>query len=158
MGHEIVFDTEFMEDGRTIDLLSIGMVRDDGETYYAELEADYSKAHPWVVENVILYLNDEPRPKAQVAKEIREFVGEHPMFWAYYADYDWVALCQLYGRMIDLPETWPMYCRDIKQLYDEVGGNKPADPENEHHALADAQWGMDFLKLLKARQNKVFDG
>ena len=32
----IWFDTEFIEDGRTIDLLSIGMVRDDGLEYYAE--------------------------------------------------------------------------------------------------------------------------
>ena len=34
----------------------------------------------------------------------------------YYADYDWVALCQLYGRMLDLPGRWPMFCRDLKQL------------------------------------------
>ena len=38
---KIFFDTEFIEDGKTIDLLSIGAVRDDGETYYAEpAEAD----------------------------------------------------------------------------------------------------------------------
>ena len=37
----ICFDTEFIEDGRTIDLLSIGLVREDGATYYAEpAEAD----------------------------------------------------------------------------------------------------------------------
>ena len=32
---KIFFDTEFIEDGKTIDLISIGMVREDGETYYA---------------------------------------------------------------------------------------------------------------------------
>lgn len=30
--HQVFFDTEFIEDGRTIELLSIGMVRDDGRT------------------------------------------------------------------------------------------------------------------------------
>ena len=41
----IWFDTEFIEDGRTVDLLSIGMVREDGATYYAEpAETDRDRA------------------------------------------------------------------------------------------------------------------
>lgn len=35
------FDTEFIEDGRTIDLVSIGIVCEDGREYYAvSAEAD----------------------------------------------------------------------------------------------------------------------
>lgn len=30
------FDTEFIEDGKTIDLLSIGIVSEEGHTLYAE--------------------------------------------------------------------------------------------------------------------------
>ena len=49
----VFFDTEFIEDGRTIDLISIGMARQDGRTYYAEVgETDLSRASPWVRENV----------------------------------------------------------------------------------------------------------
>ena len=47
------FDTEFIEDGKTIDLLSIGIVSDDGRAYYAtSAEADRSKASPWVREGL----------------------------------------------------------------------------------------------------------
>lgn len=108
---KIYFDTEFIEDGHTIDLLSIGLVREDGEEYYAEsVEADRSRASLWVEENVLPSLSAiSVRPRAQIAREIREFVGPKPEFWAWYADYDWVALCQLYGTMMDLPVGWPMY-------------------------------------------------
>ena len=33
----IYFDTEFIEDGRTIDRLSIGMVREDGAIFDVEI-------------------------------------------------------------------------------------------------------------------------
>lgn len=40
-------------------------------------------------------------------------------FYGYYADYDWVLFCSLFGKMIDLPHDFPMYCRDLKQMLDE---------------------------------------
>src|SRR5689334_2024900 len=103
----IFFDTEFIEDGKTIDLLSIGMVRSDGATYYGECaEADLSRASEWVKANVLVHLTGETKPRAEIARDIIEFAGKSPEFWAYYADYDWVALCQLYGTMMDLPAGW----------------------------------------------------
>jgi hypothetical protein len=67
-----------------------------------------------------------------------------PEVWGYFADYDWVALCQLYGRMVDLPKGFPFWCRDLKQLMNERGIEKadlpPEDPTTEHDALADARW------------------
>lgn len=50
--------------------------------------------------------------------------SKHPEFYAYYADYDWVAFCWLFGRMIDLPNGFPMYCIDLKQTMDEKENNK----------------------------------
>lgn len=149
MSYRIFFDTEFIEDGRTIDLLSIGMVRDDGATYYAEIECDTSKANEWVQQNVLPFLKGPARPKNEVASEIVEFAGNEPEFWAYYAGYDWVALCQMYGTMLDLPQTWPMYCRDLKQLLDERGLMAPPAPDDEHHALVDAGWGMGVLRNIR---------
>jgi hypothetical protein len=46
-------------------------------------------------------------------------VFRHPEFYGYYADYDWVLFCSLYGRMLDLPKGFPMYMRDLKQMLDE---------------------------------------
>lgn len=151
-GNRIWFDTEFIEDGRTIDLISIGMVRDDGATYYAECaEADLSRADDWVKANVIVHLRGGAKPRAVIAREIIEFAGAKPEFWAYYADYDWVALCQLFGRMIDLPKGWPMFCRDLKQWAMDLGNpGLPEQDSAEHHALADAQWNRQAWDFLAA--------
>lgn len=137
----IYFDTEFIEDGRTIDLVSIGLVREDGATYYAESsEADLSRASDWVRANVFPSLDGFGTKRRElIAAEIRAFVGPEPEFWAYYADYDWVALCQLYGRMIDLPDGWPMYCRDLKQLADQRG-DAVQHAASVHNALDYALW------------------
>ena len=48
------YDTEFIEDGTTIDLVSIGVVDDTGREFYAvSTEFDASKAIPWVRRNVL---------------------------------------------------------------------------------------------------------
>lgn len=157
---KIFFDTEFIEDGRAINMLSIGLVREDGATYYAEVIDSISlwdTADPWVKENVIAHLKSnnteefvpELKLKKQIAKDIVEFVGEDPEFWAYYADYDWVVLCQLYGRMIDLPKGWPMFCRDLKQYAMDRGIEKiELLNEKEHDALSDALWVKKAYYLL----------
>lgn len=146
---KIWFDTEFIEDGKTIDLLSIGLVREDGATYYAEpAEADRSRADAWVSEYVLPHLTGPIKPRAVIAAEIVEFAGPNPEFWAYYADYDWVALCQLYGRMIDLPDGWPAFCRDLQQIRAAVGASLPLQKSVEHHALADALWTKEAWEFL----------
>ena len=139
---KIFFDTEFIEDGKTIDLISIGMVREDGRRFYAEnAECALGRADDWVKANVFPHLVGEKAwmTRAELRDAIFEFVGEKPEFWAYFADYDWVVLCQLYGRMINLPEGWPMWCRDVKQALSARGIiDLPAKSGVEHNALADA--------------------
>lgn len=149
------FDTEFIEDGKTIDLLSIGVVAEDGRTYYAESdECDQTKASRWVINNVLPHLKGEYKPRKVIAAELIAFMGEKPEIWAYYADYDWVALCQLFGTMMDLPKGWPMYCRDVKQLCDSVGNPQlPKQESQEHHALADAVWTKRAWDFLNDYQN-----
>lgn len=51
----IDYDLEFLEDGRTIELISIGMVADDGREYYAvnsDAPWDRVKGHRWLMDNV----------------------------------------------------------------------------------------------------------
>lgn len=147
------FDTEFIEDGRTIDLLSIGMVREDGATYYAEpAETNRSRASEWVRANVLPHLGGPILPRKQIAANIAAFVGDEPEFWAYYADYDWVALCQLYGTMMDLPRGWPRYCRDFKQWLDEHGNPRMCEHRGvAHNALDDALHLQRNFGVLRAR-------
>ena len=167
------YDTEFIEDGHTIDLISIGMVAEDGRSYYAISKAfNPKKASAWVRANVLARLPPQyvnfsdvsvsPRLKEEsrawkyrrnIKEDLLRFVGDdpNPEFWAYYADYDHVALCQLFGTMMQLPKGWPMYTRDIKQLADSLGNPKlPKQEENEHHALADAKWNKAAFEFLQS--------
>lgn len=155
---KIWFDTEFYEDGDTIELISIGAVREDGKTFYAEVidAADLCLQSDWLKENVLPHLRGPKKPRRHISQEFFEFVGEKPEFWAYYCSYDWVALCQLYGRMIQLPKGWPMYCRDVKQFCDDVGNPKlPPQDSAKHDALNDALWTRDAWKFLEIEKYKA---
>ncbi len=152
-------DTEFIEAGRRnpVTLISIGIVREDGLAIYAiSSEFDPDDANDWVKANVLPQLGDGPRQTVDsIAQSIREFVsidGGKLEFWGYYADYDWVVFCQIFGAMIDLPKGWPMYCRDIKQLCDSVGNPKlPEQDRSEHNALNDARWNKIAFDFLSAK-------
>jgi len=81
---------------------------------------------------------------------------KNPEFYGYYADYDWVVFCWIFGRMIDLPKGMPMYCKDLKQIMDELGLDKEwknkncPKPKREHNALVDAKWDLDFYNSMAA--------
>jgi len=146
------FDTEFIEDGKTIDLISIGIVSEDGRELYLEsAEVNLDRASDWVKANVLPHLTGERWSRIAIETDIRNFIGRSskPEIWGYYADYDWVVLCQLFGTMMDLPKGWPMYCRDVKQLCDDLGNPElPKQSETEHHALADARWTKQAWEFL----------
>lgn len=145
----IYYDTEFNELGPDlpIELISIGMVAEDGREYYAVASDGWRLDHcsPWIRENVLPFLQGPWKSRATIRREVQEFVlfeGKKPELWGYFADYDHVLLCQLFGRMVDLPEGFPMYTRDIKQLMDFYWLKKSDMPKQEgqdHHALADAR-------------------
>ncbi|MFN7930315.1 MAG: 3'-5' exoribonuclease [Blastocatellia bacterium] len=178
------YDTEFIEDGHTIDLISIGMVAEDGREYYA-VSSDFSRVrmlqNQWLVDNVVPHLParkvDQNRGwdwanfqedfasglwkrRPQIKLDLLEFCDRRqygkPEFWGYFSAYDHVALCQLFGTMMDLPREWPMYTRDIEQLRDSLGNPAlPAQPKNAHDALADARWTRDaHLFLLQYQQRQ----
>jgi hypothetical protein len=151
-------DTEFYEDGRTIDLISIGIVAEDGREFYAcSTEAQLHRVSPWVREHVLPSLPPYGdlawTSRAGIVLQILNFVDSAPEFWAYYADYDWVVFCQLFGTMMDLPSHFPKFCRDLKQLSVDVGSPKhPPDPVGEHNALVDARWNVELYKFLMAHR------
>jgi hypothetical protein len=151
-------DTEFIESGHKVPLilLSIALVAEDGREYYAENgEADRSASNRWVSENVIPFMMGPVLTRKQIAQDIIEFVSrDKPEFWGYFADYDWVLFCQLFGTMMDLPNGFPMWCRDIKQLAEFYGVMKDQFPEQKgiaHHALDDARWTRDVHTFITVR-------
>lgn len=89
----------------------------------------------------------------QMAREIDRFTkdDDQPEFWGYYADYDWVLFCWLYGAMVDLPLKYPKFCRDLKQSLAEAGDpTVPIRNETSHHALSDARWIRDAHAWLRS--------
>lgn len=102
---------------------------------------------------------------------------DNPEFYGYYSGYDWVVFCWLFGKMIDLPRGFPMYCIDLKQSLDQKFPDgtyqmsyaekfgetlnihresesiytHPWYPEqkNEHNALADAEWNYELYKFIE---------
>jgi hypothetical protein len=197
------FDTEFLEGPQdktilgfkygetkpTIDLISIGIVSEDGREYYAiskdfnlkqawnrfqmkQVSGDMRNRYPdgvkeyWIRENVLLPIFIElwhkedricivdevftyknlkrliakcGKSNETIAQEVKEFCTtstmditqeefkegkeavwkvNEPVFYAYYADYDWVVFCWIFGKMNDLPSGFPMYCKDLKQELD----------------------------------------
>lgn len=217
-------DTEFIEGfhkpflGKRrhfIDLISIGIVAEDGREYYTisnEFDLDYifNNEDTWVRDNVLKPIYDHlvskesnysktyhyhlytpfskksmktllkwhGKSNAAIAGEIKHFCLSNPVkdngdgshtitlqknteFYAYYADYDWVVFCSLFGRMIDLPKGFPMYCRDLKQTMDEKCKEISETPdtikelngfpkqENEHSAIDDARWNKKLYEFLQ---------
>lgn len=247
----------------TIDLISIGIVAEDGREYYAVSKdfdlklawnrydeylpdemGDPPKRVYWLRENVLKPLHKQlaqnisgdmknvdyffnlsgfsyrslksliamyGKTNDQIAAEIQCFTAGMPVnqpgiesseeyfrevkrlnamggidFYGYYSDYDWVVFCSLFGRMLDLPAGFPMYCRDLKQTFDEIASGfrnsdflthfhqetpltteekvqllkkRPDYPEgdNEHHALADARWNRQLHKFLSKIQYELLN-
>lgn len=168
MATQWFLDTEFDENGRTIDLISIALVSTDSEYYAVASDGwDSAKCNLWVRENVLPKLPPREAPtwrsRAQIAGDITKlFFGDRPVVWGYFADYDWVVFCQLFGRMIDLPKGFPMYCRDLKQEMERLGIKRedlPASLQHqadEHNALADARWNRSLHDyLFRPREKQV---
>lgn len=174
------YDTEFIDDGKTIDLISIGIVAEDGREYYAQnRECNFDNANLWVWANVIPNLNGIRRItggirnligielklvdsldwkyKRDIANDLTLFTNSEkygkPELWGYYSAYDHVALMQLFGAMIDKPSHLPMYTMDIKQLCKGLGDPKlPEQGKGGHHALADARWNKQAYEFLVGYQ------
>ncbi len=169
-------DTEFnCEDNKTIDLISIALVSEDGQEYYAvSTEFDMSKCSDWLHENVLLQLpkidsglkvvttggcrlpnaNRKWKPRDQIARDIRDLLNsqvDKAQIWTYFGGYDFVAFCQLFGGFFSLPTNSPQYTMDLRQRMTDLGIKKdqlPSQKTGLHDALEDARWTMECLKFL----------
>lgn len=159
------YDTEFIETQGSIDLISIGIVSEDGrELYCVSREFDARNANSWVMRHVLPKLppHYERLSRAMIRHRVQEFLKPTPAdpvaLWAYYGAYDHVALCWLFGAMVDLPCGMPMWTRDIKQLCAELGDPKlPDKPDDAHDALADARWVREAWVFLRRLQDSGAD-
>lgn len=158
------YDTEFIEDGRSIELISIGVVAEDGREYYAvSTEFDPERAGSWVRAHVLPKL---PPPSSQVwrsrrriREDLEEFFGVSGItgagvadpieLWAWIGAYDHVALCQLWGTMPELPRALPRFTRELRQLWEDRGSPRlPPRSRDAHDALVDARDQLCRFRLI----------
>lgn len=173
------YDTEFIEDGKTIDLISIGIVCDDGREYYAiNADAPWARIeqHSWLMRNVVWNLapnknlrglwsvsgdlyrrfGDVARPKVQIATDVKDFFlrpNEAVELWGYFGSYDHVVLAQLWGTMMQRPKGMPMWTNDVQQVAASLGLDNSLPPQigTAHNALDDARWTRDAYNYLNVR-------
>lgn len=189
------YDTEFLEDGRTIELISIGIWCEDGREYYAvnsDMDQDRVRKHTWLSRNVwphlplrgytegLTYVGGEEghavrpkdlgildvrdscvKPHWVIANEVRDFIcgddhltdmaaeDSRPELWAYYGAYDHVALCQLWGTMMQLPDGMPMFTHELMQMWEQAGRPEKPPQSGEHNALGDARWNARLYNTLR---------
>ena len=80
---------------------------------FKKLLAKYGKTNKEIANDI----GGRYNPQSFIKREGQiGFDGKPINFFAYYCNYDWVVFCWIFGKMIDLPDGFPMYCVDIKQI------------------------------------------
>jgi hypothetical protein len=136
---KVFFDTEFTGLHQNTTLISIGLISETGEKFYAELtDYDETQVDNWIRENVInkLYLttkritNEYPNKmlfvkgdnyyiKEQLSAWIRQF--DKIEMWSDCLSYDWVLFCQIFGHAFSIPKNVYYIPFDICTLFKEKG-------------------------------------
>lgn len=128
----IYFDTEFTGLHKDTTLISIGLIAENGETFYAECDDyDESQCDEWITENVISgLLHDNTQiweegvadiqvhsNKTNVCYALKSWLQsfESVQFVSDVCHYDFVLLIDLFGGAFDLPYHVCAACHDINQ-------------------------------------------
>lgn len=173
------FDTEFYTNDKVLEPISIGIVDENDKSFYAvfnssEFDFDSAWNDEWLKDNVLIpiYIEHEDDENftyenvkyvfdtyGQTKEEIRDGIIEYvsdpnPEFFAYYSSHDFVLFCFIFGGMLELPENYPMYAIDLKQMMYHLDLSTKwkeevcPDPEGIHNALIDAEWNKELYECI----------
>lgn len=163
----IFYDSEFSSfNSKKGEILSIGMVKMNGEELYLELEYS-NEPDQWVVDNVLPHLTGEKISQEEALEKIKKFAGpDTPFLLSYIDNYDAVYLKNIMGPGKNNIFHWITI--DIASMFFALGLNPEdfgdADRDGsfekmgidwkkyrEHHALDDAKLLREYyLKFFKA--------
>lgn len=122
-----------------------------GGEFITELTPVNSIGKPFSLEEMTRIFRDFGSTREEMKEDILNYLPKNPELWGYYSDYDHVALCWLFGKMIDLPSHIPMFTRDVRQLIigREYLKSHPdlEDSGKAHSALNDARRIKDLYKI-----------
>jgi hypothetical protein len=163
---KIFFDTEFTGLHKNTTLISIGLVDENGRTFYAEL-SDYieSQVNDWIRDNVIGHLRFHNHPyyhdtQSSVYKENKRNVAELLKDWLSIYDavemwsdclaYDWVLFNDLFGDAFSIPKQVHYIPFDICTLFKIKG----IDPDTQREKFAHGEY-LEEMKCNK--HNALWD-
>ena len=163
---KIFFDTEFTDLHQNTTLISIGLISETGQTFYAELtDYDKSQIDEWLQTNVIDNLTLTSRENMQHTKDTHisvkcdtsnlkgfltqwfEQFGEVEI-WSDCLSYDWVLFNQIFGHAFNIPKNVYYIPFDICTLFYAKGIDADISREafaemsegsKKHNALWDAK-------------------
>ncbi len=166
----IFIDTEFSDlDPYKGEILSIGIVKLNGEELYVELESQGIECTDWVKRNVLKMLDGPKFSRVQAMQQVQEFLGDsQPFAVAFVDNYDVIYLTKLFGYG-KLPFKWMTV--DFASVLFAMGVNpvkfqQDSDSAKEfyktlgidtkkyrhHHALDDAKILRDVWVKLTVEQ------
>ncbi len=160
----IFLDTEFSSlDPYRGEILSIGMVKEEGQELYLELE-HAGEVDAWPREHVLPTLTESKVSREEARHRIREFVGPgEPLAVSYVNQFDVLYLYKLF-TVDDCPFFWlpldfasmlyalgynPPECYEPPQLLAQFGVD--TGKYRGHHALDDARLLREVYRKLKDR-------
>ena len=161
----IFLDTEFSSlDPYKGEILSIGIVKLNGQELYLELKYD-DKVDPWVKKNILPTLTGHKYSKKETIEKIKKFVGgKKPYCISFVNQYDTIYLYKMFGVgrhpffwiPVDFssilfslsinPESY--FLTDKNNFFKKIGIN--ASEYILHNALDDAKLLKEvYLKMMK---------
>ena len=168
---KLFFDTEFTGLHQNTTLISIGIVSESGETFYAELtDYDKSQIDEWLQKNVIenLLFNNYPNTgiilsdkgksaevKANmnsVREQLEIWISQFEAveIWSDCLSYDWVLFNQIFGHAFNIPKNVYYIPFDICTLFKIKGID--ADINREEYS------GMAFVSNeIPKKHNALWD-
>lgn len=176
---KIFFDTEFTGLHQGTTLISIGLITEAGETFYAEFtDYDQSQLTDWIKDNVIANLQLVNNPisdpfiaykfphlpiftnvkmygsRYEVADALRNWLeqfGETIEMWSDCLAYDWVLFCELFGGAFHIPSCVYYIPFDLSTLFQIKG----IDPDIDRELFAFS--GSDKSPDSMLKHNSLWD-
>lgn len=170
---KVFFDTEFSGLYKNTNLISIGLISEDGKQFYAEIEDEKLKnLDKWIEENVLIHtvnygdalvldiVNDENDfyigDKQSIAQELKEWFAQFDevQLISDVCHYDMVLLIDLFGTAFDLPENVCAACHDINQdiaMYEHITEQEAFDRNREDFLL------NHKIEVMGAKHNAMYD-
>lgn len=174
---KIFFDTEFTGLHKNTSLISIGLISEDGKTFYGELkDYDKSQVNEWLQTNVIgntSYLKEENNceiaskgydcvympfnDKAQLLEDLKEWLLQfrNIEMWSDCLAYDWVLFVDIFGTAFDLPRNICYIPFDICTLFKVKGIDPDISREEFAEMKGDKHNALHDARVIKACYEKL---